>query len=614
MKFSNINIIKNGSQSRVLFDTFNRSNDVNPKTGKFGVRCHHWLTAFFLRIIGKIADIKTTNGKTIHLNKNSFNKWRKRHRSEMALIQSSSLPSAEEIISHSKELIKKKEEAAQLEKQNQAATIIQKHARAFVAKSKFQKLKKATFTIQSHFRGHLARRELGNLKALKKEINAIKADIDKTKDEKEEKAKEHDEKISATREVKEALDSKKQALEKEIQGLQDKLAAKQALVDEQNQAGENAENSPEKSNSENALSKWCKKNITSKIKKKKDNPFKQVNVIQSEPTFITQLTLQQDIQLITSKITNKKEVLRAYKIQVGDFEHLRENIYPLEKKTELRKIQDAIDVKDEDLAKKEKEYDELILKMNSIGKAPSPSTLATPLKVEETEILLTKMKSTPVVVPNRSIQLTDPMEEVSTESAAKEEQTVTINHSENMFNDVETHAHKNLKTLMETMFEKFSNDIVKSWEFDPQTGKFKLTLDEPGKLWVRPVYDNGKKDPKTPKGVVLLMGNNNQREIKGQLEGNSNKITFSKGFETYCKYKKKIGFVTKEGVADGTIRSIQYSPNSQKITVVAYGKDRTWGIGSTETDVKKLNTVLETWNKGTIPIGNCEKFLSSQAS
>lgn len=608
MSFSNINVVNNGSQSRVLFDGFNRTNDRNPNSGKVGVRSHHWFTAFFLRIFGKIVDIKTTDGKSICLNKNSFNKWRARHRSAMTLTPHSPLPSAKEIIAHRKGLAKKQEEAAKLKNQNKAATTIQKHVRAFVAKSKFNKTKKAALTIQSHFRGHLVKKELGNLIAIKKEIDLLKDHIEKAKGDKEATAKDHDETINATKEAKEALESKKQSLESEIRKLRQELRAKEQekLAEEES----NSENGPERSNSDNAFLKFFKK----LGKKTKTDNLKAATVTQSEPISLSKLSLEQEIQILNSEIANKNEVVRVFKVQIGDFEDQIENIFPLEKEMDLQKIQDTIDAKEKDLVEKNKAYDEQIIKMNNIGKAlPLPSAVA-PEQKEETEIPLTKMITPPqkTMVHDRSIPVSNPMEDVSTESTVQEEQIVTVNHIENLFKDVESHAHKELKTLMEAMLGKFSKEIVKTWEFDPQTGKFTLILDNPGKLWVLPVFDNGKPDPKTPNGVVLLMGDNNQKEIKGQLDSASNKITFSKGFETYCKYKTKIGPFNKEGIADGTIQSIQFSPKSQKVTIVAHGKDRKLGIGSKETDVKKLSTVLETWNAGTIPTVNHEKFLAAK--
>ncbi len=57
--------------------SYDYQEDYNPRTEKAGIRCHNWLTAFFLRIIGKIYTFKTESGGKVYLNKNSFIKWRK---------------------------------------------------------------------------------------------------------------------------------------------------------------------------------------------------------------------------------------------------------------------------------------------------------------------------------------------------------------------------------------------------------------------------------------------------------------------------------------------------------------------------------------------------------
>lgn len=79
MNYNNIRIIGNFWHTRALFDTYDEANDANPKTGRVGVRCHDWLTALFLRLLGKIVTIKSSAGKVIYLNKNSFDAWRARH-------------------------------------------------------------------------------------------------------------------------------------------------------------------------------------------------------------------------------------------------------------------------------------------------------------------------------------------------------------------------------------------------------------------------------------------------------------------------------------------------------------------------------------------------------
>jgi hypothetical protein len=51
-------------------------NDTNPLTGKQGIRCHNRVASFFLKLLGKIHTLHTEDGKTVYLNKRSFQKWK----------------------------------------------------------------------------------------------------------------------------------------------------------------------------------------------------------------------------------------------------------------------------------------------------------------------------------------------------------------------------------------------------------------------------------------------------------------------------------------------------------------------------------------------------------
>lgn len=67
-------------ESRCTLENWNGKNydftqDINPETGKAGIRCHHFITALFLRLLGKIHIEQTADGQTVYLNKNSFHKW-----------------------------------------------------------------------------------------------------------------------------------------------------------------------------------------------------------------------------------------------------------------------------------------------------------------------------------------------------------------------------------------------------------------------------------------------------------------------------------------------------------------------------------------------------------
>lgn len=64
--------------------------DINPQSQKSGIRCYHFLTSLVLRIFGLIHIEKTADGKSVYLNKKSFNEWKKWRNFDATPISSSS--------------------------------------------------------------------------------------------------------------------------------------------------------------------------------------------------------------------------------------------------------------------------------------------------------------------------------------------------------------------------------------------------------------------------------------------------------------------------------------------------------------------------------------------
>lgn len=71
-------------QCKVIADPFFGESRLNfvgitePSDSKQGVRFHNRIVAFFLRLFGKIIDIKDVTGKVYHLNRNSLINWCKK--------------------------------------------------------------------------------------------------------------------------------------------------------------------------------------------------------------------------------------------------------------------------------------------------------------------------------------------------------------------------------------------------------------------------------------------------------------------------------------------------------------------------------------------------------
>ncbi len=597
MALNHINQISQGGEDRVLFETFTQTNDVNPESGKAGIRCHGWFTALFLRIFGKIVDITAEDGTVYRLNKNSYNKWRERHAAELKLKKGNQeeLPSIEEIIAGRKEVIKQ---------QGNAATSIQKMARGFIARKKFKELKSAV-VIQSQVRGFLARKNFAKLKEIKQEIGQLKAELDHMK-------KRQDELellMQDSEKIKQSLGQKKDKIQ-ELEGK--KKIAEDALVQKQQDLAKMVQEAHEKK--DNKVTAFFKN-----IGKKDEDKQKEAEAKASEKAKIKEA--KESVETLKGEIEILKESIKDLNVQIPGLETMHAEL--LEKmpeiKKELEELEAAIPGKEEVLAGKNKKFDALLVAMNggpaataSIPGEKQPSKLAAKSELfDEGPTIISGEASTTAEVYTPTSE-SDPMgteKGIPPKAVAEDVPKPAVNHVQNMIADVTANAHPELAKVMQAIVDKFGPAVIKSWEFDAASGKFTLSLTKPCKLWVSPKMDDGKADTKTPQGVVLLFGNNKEMEISGALDSKKSTIFLAKGFETYCKYKKWI----KSGTADGKVQQIEYDPKKQLVTIHATGTDRDWKMSGAESDTKKLSTLLSDWKNGVIPANeDHEAYLAAQ--
>jgi hypothetical protein len=614
MGLSNVTKITQGSEDRVLLESFTEGTDKNAQNGKIGIRCHSGITAFFLKMFAwmigqKVVEITTTEGKVYSLNKNSFDQWRARHADALAIKKENpaELPTAEEIITRHKEVIQEKKTAEIKKQLSEIQAKKEQEEAALKAKQEKEaaelKENRAVKT-QALIRRFLVKKEYPKLQALKKEIDLIKQSITSLETKKKTTVDKFDDDLKAYEETKANFQKKIDSLSSENQTLDASSDAKK--LERQKLLEEITAQKSKAKKKDNAFVSFIK-DLGPKDKKKEEQ-------VKEVPTdFAPKLDiLNQEISELTKKITSNESHINIYNEQVKGVGRLIAK-WPQKKENTLTEIQTELDAKNATLAESNRKLNEQILKMNG-AKSEKPSTLPpksdmpAAIKIDTVEL-----------DPERTITTSNPMEEsaVKVDGSAQtivepsKVEPAKVNHVETMSSDISNHSHPELNKIMKAIVDKFGETAIKSWEFNAATGEFKATLDKTLKLWVRPLGDNGKADSKTPQGVVLLFGNNPEAVISGRLEKAKNTIHFAKGLNTYCRYKKYI----MSGEADGVVEKIEFTPKNQNVSFYAKGTDRKLGMGGSEVDTKKLSTMLKDWNAGLIPPNaNHEGFLTAQKS
>lgn len=580
MTYNNVQIIKKGSEYRAFFEGFDETNDVNKKTEKGGVRCHKWYTAFFHSLVGniEIISIKGSKGnKEIYLDKASLKEWKKWHKQQSTnLSHLEGLPSIKQIIEDHK-----------------ATMSMQAAARSFVARNAL------AYEVQKQMRGKAVRDRLKDLKGKKNEINKIRDKIQKLEDTKNKESLRHNVYISeAQNEVTLLMEKSKEAA-KQLQELKEKLTAKQQQLVEPEKEELNNKTIQDTNYLEMFLGKVREigedlnsgiKSLISNDQEKKDN----LDSIQSE---LKAISLEYNETSERQKKNN--QAIEALNQKISE-------VLLKEKEDALKGLLDSIDQESKNLEALNREFDNIVINMNRIETVKPEST----------------PDSLPEIVP--SIEELDENAAITSEEIQiNNEVQVPLSQLDKIIMDVSQHTDEHLGTLVETILlsllspkdrkngnKNISEQIIKKYEFSQDTKKFKVTLQKPGNLWMRPMINKNEPDPLTPKGVIFLLGNNNEMEIEGELDKKSNMISFSKGFESYCKIKKGLTFEV-----DARISSISYIDGNLDIDII--GKGRGFAALKGEeliTQTKDFALTLEEWEKAEITKDNHEKFLSDKPS
>lgn len=611
-----------GGESRILFESYTAENDINPENGKIGIRCHHWFTAFFMRIFGMITHIADNDGIVYHLNRKDFDSWRSRQAQALMIENENpnNLPSIQEIISRHNEVIQKELKAEQ--DQKNAALKAEQDQKADTLKAereiKVKQVTQSSVTIQRGLRGQFVRELLPSLKFTRQELDGIKKEYASVENERESAKVKFIEEMGAFKDTVDSFRVKIDALEQELSTLNLDLPIKQeaqralkSAIATRQAAKAKAEEV--KANEQDGSAVAFIKDIFSiqtspeiaELTAKIDNLSEEINSMQA-----TVNAQESEIVALTQKAQNHELNISNYKNQMFHMETLSQETHTEHEKC-LNEFQQRLDQALLALEKKNAEYDAILVKMSrpqqAVPEGPlgmkaneMPSGVNSKL-VEEANRFLEKISETQAP-PKAQLQPTQNV------------QSATENiYVEKMYADVKANAHGELVKLMQTIVKKFGAAAIQSWEFNSATGNFKIALKKTCKLWVRPRHDNGNPDSKTPKGVVILFGNNNTKSIEGRLDKNNSAINLTKGLTTYCEYSKSFGFLTKTGIADGTFNKIRYSSNGQ-IRVEAKGTDRGSGFGGSEVDEKKFDSMLRDWNEGIVPSDtqSHEGFLKAQ--
>jgi len=178
-----VQIIQKGflQESRCMIEGFNRNDDVDPKSKKTGVRCHNRVTAFFLKLFGKIAEVKNSDGKIVYLNKNSLIKWLARNSKFDTKVKNfSPLDALNKFINERRDaatkiqaLVRGRQTRQRLQRQNEAAIKIQAWVRGHRDRKEFLRKKEAATRIQAWVRGYPVREEFLRKKEAATKIQAL---------------------------------------------------------------------------------------------------------------------------------------------------------------------------------------------------------------------------------------------------------------------------------------------------------------------------------------------------------------------------------------------------------------------------------------------------------
>jgi hypothetical protein len=183
-----------------------------------------------------------------------------------------------------------------------------------------------------------------------------------------------------------------------------------------------------------------------------------------------------------------------------------------------------------------------------------------------------------------------------------------------LLDDIGCYAHQQLRALISQIFEKVPKESVLSWEYqnhDPSR-KFKIVLKSPVKIWILPTGDDGSYDVRTPRGVILILGNKMEHAICGTFEKEQPAINFTSGFDTFCYYAQKVVLKTFSGYAAGKLDCLSYDEKKERIFTRTTSTALGYNITQTSNDSSHFKTLIQVWKKGIVFTEPNEAFLEKQ--
>lgn len=639
-------------ESRCSFNTF-KNEDKNDS--KAGIRCHNAITAFFLRIFGKkIETVKTKEGKTIYLNKNSLKKWKNAHNfGDLPLNQ---------IIQNVRTV---KVEAARKarEKTKEEAKLAAKNAKTEEKREKLERLNKEKATLKEALKGARAERvaEEANLNSLKtartmdkNNSNIVISSFQEaliSKNEKRTRLEESHKKLKTKLEsVKNAYEKAKQAvtdIESAVNGT-DKAKIQYLRNEITGLEREKSNFQAELTKRQGELKATSKKSLLSIISAIQANTDKKVKPLKNGIE-----TREKEIRKLTRLTKNQKqrnEFLTANQRVRESAKSGEKTLYDQLAKEEEKKreelnetvtlIEQQINVlllKNAEKNSKLTELDKEIRESESkIGK------LSADIEAKETRLVEIKSSlpeagksllnvlvggdleesENPVRGDDSKVDDANP-EPVPAKELTAEEKIIAKNQGEvkKALAAISSKVNQDVADIVQALTDKFINDpsVQAEWFcIDENIGEYVLQLNKPIRLWIRPSVDNkpNKYDKKTPRGVVLLIGDNDQYEFGMILK--KNEIEFTSGFKMRCEFHKKIIF-NIDGNSSGEFTKLSYDTRKNVATtfITARPDKPIAGISEAhETDVKLKKTVIADWENGIVIPDNqdFEEFLHSQTA
>ncbi|MFQ5753293.1 MAG: hypothetical protein ACE5HI_14980 [bacterium] len=399
-----VNVYHTGlfSKSRCSFEIF-EGNDYNPKTKKIGIQCHNRITAFFLRLFGKkTKKIQTEEGKTIYLNRRSYNEWKSWRQSELPNSNSKPL-SLKAIIDYHKAAKQSRKEAK----------IAKKNAKKAAKRLKIKiREENTTRKAATAFLSGITRKVINQKIEIRKSLRPL-----------------HEEKKSletALEKLRNERDEIEQQCDKALERLRQSLAETKAEHDNLRQPN---------------VKQLGRKAVVF-IERGICNAFRTKRTRSKETSAKQQL--DQKLGLLSADMKNIEKQIRAMQ----------------EKKIDLLSEQDR------QIAEKDKQVQELADKIREQeAKLQALGGKVKRIAAKTSRIHATQRSCDPIENIRNRPGSKDGCS-LSAINEAKNKNTESNSIKKHVLSDIKEHTHKDLKKVMRILFEKFDKGLIESWKCD----------------------------------------------------------------------------------------------------------------------------------------------------